>query len=167
MKLIQHAVSCQMQYAQNNTFSILTHMHLLYMWPLVSTLRKNTWLMAADNFKRAVNLRAVLEAAGGVTRSVFTVVRTCRMVSMCQRWEGAYLTETETHTANSVVLKGDAETHTHLHLHHNLLAHTHVCTHTHRSASSGWVIYSRKTEGYSLSRCQLNRQGHLWEWNQT
>lgn len=38
-----------------------------------------------------------------VKEAAFTVVRTCRMVSMCQRWEGAYLTETETHTANSVV----------------------------------------------------------------
>jgi len=36
------------------------------------------------------------------------------MVSMCQRWEGAYLTERHTHTL-SVVLQGETHTHTHTH----------------------------------------------------
>lgn len=54
-------------------------------------------MMAVDKIKRVVGEK-LIKAAGCVAQSVFTVVRTCRMVSMCQRWEGAYLTETKTHT---------------------------------------------------------------------
>lgn len=69
------------------------------MWPLASALKCNKLMMVADNFTRECETH--VSAAECMAQSVFTVVRTCRMVSMCQRWEGAYLTETETHTANS------------------------------------------------------------------
>lgn len=99
-----------------------------------------------------------VKAAGCVAQSVFTVVRTCRMVSMCQRWEGAYLTETETHThTHSVVLEGTVA---------NLSAS--IYSDTHKSKVPQVVERCTvETEKVIHRHGATKRQGYHWEGRQT
>lgn len=80
------------------------------MQPQVRTLRQSVYMVAVDKIiKRVRKGGTEVKAAGHEARRVFTVVRTCSMVSMCQRWEGAYLTDTHTQThTHSVVFKGES-----------------------------------------------------------
>lgn len=81
------------------------------------------------------------EAAGRVVQTTLTVVRTCRMVSMCQRWEGAYLTHTHTHCAHWWV------THTQTHG-----INCNLCPPPTNNAVSQWMTSRGNTRGVHCRR---------------
>lgn len=96
------------------------------MQPQVCTLRQSVYMVAVDKIIKRVGKGGTEVKAAG---RVFTVVRTCRMVSMCQRWEGAYLTDT----------------HTHKHI------HTQWCLKVSQALSThAWAVFKNRAAPFSL-----------------